>query len=325
MDLVGSVTQIVNIALQIHELVETVRQNKEDCKKIAMRVKRLRAIVERLNSTDVSSEKIMIDALNDLEETFLQALKLVKACQTRNKVWLFLRAGNVSKQLREVKDEMMDHMHIANFGNCAQQTVIITEAFIRDPASNPKKLLKVLSMQGEEEIHVVGSRLVCQGTVRGGGRTYQLPNDVTRSEILAEKESIPAGSLEDTVSHFRNFSSSVLKALTKNFSNQHVIGKGGSAIVYKGVLPNGEEVAIKKFCVDASQDEHVVRYAEVFSVLREHENVVKFLGYCHETKIQMVPVEGRCVAAERRHMLVVEEYMPNGSLSDIIDGMLFSN
>ncbi|VAH12561.1 unnamed protein product [Triticum turgidum subsp. durum] len=34
----------------------------------------------------------------------------------------------------------------------------------------------------------------------------------------------------------------------------------------------------------------------------------------------MVPVEGRCVAAERRHMLVVEEYMPNGSLSDIIDG-----
>lgn len=93
---------------------------------------------------------------------------------------------------------------------------------------------------------------------------------------------------------------------------------------FQGVLANGAEVAIKSFCVDASQDEHVVRYAEVFSVLRQHKNVVKFLGYCHETKIQMVPIEGKCVAAERRHMLVVEEYMPNGSLSDIIDGILFS-
>jgi hypothetical protein len=32
---------------------------------------------------------------------------------------------------------------------------------------------------------------------------------------------------------FTNFTSSELKALTNNFSNQHVIGKGGSAIVYK--------------------------------------------------------------------------------------------
>uniref|UniRef100_A0A8R7NZZ4 Uncharacterized protein n=1 Tax=Triticum urartu TaxID=4572 RepID=A0A8R7NZZ4_TRIUA len=72
MDLVGSVAQIVKIALQIQELVKTAQRNKEDCKKIAMRVKRLRAIVERLSSTDVSSEKTMVDALNDLEETFLQ-------------------------------------------------------------------------------------------------------------------------------------------------------------------------------------------------------------------------------------------------------------
>ncbi|KAM3399716.1 hypothetical protein ACQJBY_004878 [Aegilops geniculata] len=327
MDLVGSVAQIVKIALQIQELVETAYHNKDDCKKIAKRVGRLRAIVERLNSTDVTSEKTMSDALSDLEETFHQALKLFKACQTKNKVWLFLRAGNVSKQLREVKDEMMDHMHIANFGNCAQQTVIITEAFIGDPEVNPKKYYKVLSMQGEQEMQMVGSHLVCRDTnilvpeedqVEDEHASY--PNDVTRSEIHGEKVSFPAGSLEDTISQFRNFSFSELKAVTENFSNKHVIGKGGSAIVYKGVLANGAEVAIKIFIVEPSRHEHVVRYAEVFSVLRQHENVVKFLGYCHETKIQMVPIEGKCVAAERRHMFVVEEYMPNGNLSEIIDG-----
>lgn len=57
----GSMNQVVNIALQIQELVETVHQNKEDCKTIANRVKRLRAIVECLQNTDVSSEKTMMD------------------------------------------------------------------------------------------------------------------------------------------------------------------------------------------------------------------------------------------------------------------------
>lgn len=326
MDLVDSVAKVVKIAIQIKELVEKVHQNKEECKKMATRVDRLRAIVERLDNTSVSSEKTMIDALNEFEETFLRALKLVKSCQTKNSVWLFLRAGNVSKQLREVKAEILEHMQTVNLCNGIEQTVMLTKGYIQDPAAKPKKLLKVQSMEGEQEIQVVGSRLVWQdthisdaaGDMEDAHTSY--PADGTRSEVHGEKESYPAGSLEDTISRFRNFSSSELKAVTNNFSNQHVIGKGGSAIVFKGVLRNGAEVAIKSFCVDDSQDENVARYAEVFSVLREHENIVRFLGYCHEVKIQMVPVEGKCVAAERRHMLVVEEYMPNGTLSDAVDG-----
>jgi L1 cell adhesion molecule like protein len=138
MDLVNSVAKVVEIANQIKELVEKVNQNKEECKKIATRVERLRAIVACLDNTDVSSEQTMIDALNELEETFLRALKLVKACQTKNVVWLFLTAGNVSKQLREVKDEIMEHMHIANFSNGVQQTVMLTEGYMKDPAAKPK-------------------------------------------------------------------------------------------------------------------------------------------------------------------------------------------
>uniref|UniRef100_A0ACD5ZGK7 Uncharacterized protein n=1 Tax=Avena sativa TaxID=4498 RepID=A0ACD5ZGK7_AVESA len=327
MDLVDSVAKVVKIAIQIKELVEKVQQNKEECKKMATRVDRLRAIVERLDSTAVSSEQTMVDALNEFEETFLRALKIVKACQTKNNVWLFLRAGNVSKQLREVKADIQEHMQTVSLCNGVELTVMVTKGYIGDTAAKPtKKLLKVQSMEGEQEIQVVGRRLVWQdtdtsdaaGNEEDGHSSYPAASG-TRSEVHGEKGSYPAGSLEDTISRFRNFSSSELKVVTNNFSNQRVIGKGGSAIVYKGVL-NGSEVAIKSFCVDDSQDENVARYAEVFSVLREHENIVRFLGYCHEVKIQMVPVEGKCVAAERRHMLVVEEYMSNGTLSEVVDG-----
>ena len=275
MDLVASVTGVVNIALQIQELVETVHQNKDDCKKIATRVERLRAIVQCLHDTDVSSTKPMIDALNELEETFRRALKLVKACQAKNIVCLFLRAGNVSKQLREVKDEIMEHMHIANFSNGVQQTVMYTRAYITNPAAMPKKLLKVQSMKGEQEISVVGSHLVRQDTeiwvdedatgVEDAHASYST-ND-TRSEVRDEQEGLPAGSLEYNISRFKNFSLSELKASTKDLSNDHVIGRGGFVTVYKGVLTNGAEVAIKMFIAGRGQDDGLARYAEVFSVI----------------------------------------------------------
>jgi glutamine synthetase type III len=128
MDLVSSVANVVKLALEIKELVETAQQNKELVVTVAKRVERLRAIVECLDNTDVSREQTIIDALNELEETFLRALELVKACQTKNKVWLFITAGDVSKKLRDVKDDIMDHMHIANFSIGVQQTVITDPA-----------------------------------------------------------------------------------------------------------------------------------------------------------------------------------------------------
>uniref|UniRef100_A0ACD5W7Z3 Uncharacterized protein n=1 Tax=Avena sativa TaxID=4498 RepID=A0ACD5W7Z3_AVESA len=138
MDLVDSVAKVVKIAIQIKELVKKVHQNKEECKKMATRVDRLRAIVERLDSTAVSSEKTMVDALNEFEETFLRALKIVKACQTKNNVWLFLRAGNVSKQLREVKADIQEHMQTVSLCNGVELTVMVTKGYIGDSAAKPK-------------------------------------------------------------------------------------------------------------------------------------------------------------------------------------------
>ncbi|TVU48952.1 hypothetical protein EJB05_00238, partial [Eragrostis curvula] len=102
------------------------------------------------------------------------------------------------------------------------------------------------------------------------------------------------------------FSYKELYHATKGFRNKQVLGTGGFGMVYKGVLPKSNlEVAVKRVSHDSKQGmkEFV---AEVVSIghLR-HRNLVQLLGYCRR----------------KGELLLVYEYMPNGSL----DKYLFDN
>ncbi|KAL2931122.1 Cysteine-rich receptor-like protein kinase 25 [Bienertia sinuspersici] len=47
------------------------------------------------------------------------------------------------------------------------------------------------------------------------------------------------------------FSIGVIKVATENFADNNKLGEGGSGIVYKGKLPDGQEIAVKRFERDA--------------------------------------------------------------------------
>ncbi|KAG2624674.1 L-type lectin-domain containing receptor kinase SIT2-like [Panicum virgatum] len=92
---------------------------------------------------------------------------------------------------------------------------------------------------------------------------------------------------------------------TQGFTNKNLLGAGGFGKVYKGVLPSSKsEVAVKRVSHGSSQGmkEFV---AEVVSIghLR-HRNLVQLLGYCRR----------------KGELLLVYEYMPNGSLDKHLYG-----
>ncbi|WJX59966.1 hypothetical protein P8452_45227 [Trifolium repens] len=89
---------------------------------------------------------------------------------------------------------------------------------------------------------------------------------------------------------------------TDNFSDSNMLGQGGFGPVYKGILSDGMEVAIKRLstCSEQGSEEFI---NEVMLILKlQHKNLVKLLGFC---------VDGE-------EKLLVYEYLPNGSLDVVL-------
>ncbi|XP_054776799.1 leucine-rich repeat receptor protein kinase HPCA1-like isoform X2 [Prosopis cineraria] len=102
----------------------------------------------------------------------------------------------------------------------------------------------------------------------------------------------------------RQFSFDEIKKYTSNFSQANNIGTGDYGKVYKGTLPNGQLVAIKRAQKESVQGAFEFK-AEIELLSRvHHKNLVGLLGFCFE----------------KREQMLVYEHVSNGSLKDTLSG-----
>uniref|UniRef100_K3ZP53 non-specific serine/threonine protein kinase n=1 Tax=Setaria italica TaxID=4555 RepID=K3ZP53_SETIT len=120
------------------------------------------------------------------------------------------------------------------------------------------------------------------------------------------------------------FSSSELKAATENFSDGNKIGSGGFCDVYKGVLQDGQVVAIKRLHRFDFMGGNW-RYDDVITVFGDlkHKNIIKPVGYCYEVTKSVNSHKGRYYIHDHIEFCFVEGYMANGSMEKIINGSRF--
>ncbi|CAL4982819.1 unnamed protein product [Urochloa decumbens] len=142
------------------------------------------------------------------------------------------------------------------------------------------------------------------------------------------------------------FSLSELEVATNNFSEENKTGSSDVGTVYKGVLMLHDKivVAVKKFpdpplsfvsrvynelgLVSVLQREKMEELKETAvhdqvlipdmckadnSRCKTNKNLIRIHGYCHEVKDKAV----------KTHIFLVEEYMPNGDMGNIIYGSQF--
>ncbi|CAK9177852.1 unnamed protein product [Ilex paraguariensis] len=102
----------------------------------------------------------------------------------------------------------------------------------------------------------------------------------------------------------RFFSFEELKRCTNNFSETNDLGSGGYGKVYRGTLPSGQLVAIKR-AQHGSMQGGLEFKTEIELLSRvHHKNVVSLVGFCFEQDEQML----------------VYEYIPNGTLKESLSG-----
>nr|XP_051181321.1 receptor-like cytosolic serine/threonine-protein kinase RBK2 isoform X4 [Lolium perenne] len=79
---------------------------------------------------------------------------------------------------------------------------------------------------------------------------------------------------------FRTFSLSELKKATRNFSKENVVGRGGHAKVYRGVLADGQLVAVKKLLPAPEKKDRVESFLSELghAVNVRHPNVARLVG-----------------------------------------------
>ncbi|TKY58577.1 Cysteine-rich receptor protein kinase 25 [Spatholobus suberectus] len=94
------------------------------------------------------------------------------------------------------------------------------------------------------------------------------------------------------------FNLTVIEAATNNFSDENRIGKGGFGEVYKGILLDGRQVAVKRLSKSSKQGANEFKN-EVLSIAKlQHRNLVAFIGFC----------------LEEQDKILIYEYVPNKSL-----------
>ncbi|KAL4619308.1 hypothetical protein ACB092_06G069700 [Castanea dentata] len=119
-----------------------------------------------------------------------------------------------------------------------------------------------------------------------------------RNEVVVHQNN--EGQNEDLELPFLDFST--IASATDNFEINNKLGEGGFGPVYKGILEDGQEIAVKRLSTSSGQGLNEFKSEVRLIAKLQHRNLIKLLACCIQEEEKML----------------VYEYMPNKSLDSFI-------
>lgn len=162
---------------------------------------------------------------------------------------------------------------------------------------------------GKKKIHNSVQPTITRGSSNGGGTTSNNSPPSRSSTIRRQGSRIMrrqrSGTSSKHADRAEDFSFAELAAATDNFSLENKLGAGSFGVVYRGKLPDGRDVAIKRGEIGHKtkkfQEKETAFDSELAFLSRlHHKHLVRLVGFCEE----------------KEERLLVYEYMKNGALYD---------
>ncbi|XP_037423554.1 putative receptor-like protein kinase At4g00960 isoform X3 [Triticum dicoccoides] len=301
-DVYGLITMIV-------EAARTVRRNRETCQLLARRVKMIGDLLQQLESTQLMQHTETRNPVEQLEETLRHTYMLIRSCQDGSYLYSWFMGGKQADQLHQVQNEIAFYLQLFPL-----------VGFVDTSRTWARLLHKAQPLGTEDtmgELHAVHpsehnnrTEALKEIHLEDPGIPPCAKSDEEQNTSAFLYGSRQAMNMEEIVNligvgkgaELPYFSFSQILAATDNLSLRNLLGNGVFGCTYKGKLPDGLDIAIKRHNTSSHQGlSEFQAEIEVIPNLR-HKNIISLLGFC---------VQGK-------EKILVYEYMSNNSLADVI-------
>ncbi|XP_039169877.1 cysteine-rich receptor-like protein kinase 15 [Eucalyptus grandis] len=113
---------------------------------------------------------------------------------------------------------------------------------------------------------------------RRGKVTYEVVKGKSGANELITMESL-------------QFDLATIQAATNDFSHESKLGEGGFGEVFKGGLPNGQPIAVKRLSQSSRQGDDEFKNEVLLVAKLQHRNLVRLLGFCLEGDEKLLAYE----------------------------------
>ncbi|TKW22972.1 hypothetical protein SEVIR_4G263001v4 [Setaria viridis] len=293
-DALGLVSMVVQASL-------AARRHRDACRRLAQHVEIVGGLLRELELSELMRWEATRRPLEQLSGALRRCYALVTACQDCGYLRSLLAGARMAEELRAAEQEidmfirlvplisLVDATH--DRGAKAAKGVPGT---ITNSSNHHVRFPR--SVSDSIEIHIQGANEVCDVSKQ------QLEGalDLQEQKILDIEELLELCiRTEECCSGFKRFEFFQIVDATENFSENRNVGWGGFATVYKGQLPDGFMIAVKRMDEYAT----VFDFSSEFLLARlQHSNLVRLLGWCiHE-----------------KERILVYDFMPKGNLHRFI-------
>ncbi|XP_044389053.1 putative cysteine-rich receptor-like protein kinase 20 isoform X2 [Triticum aestivum] len=297
-DALGLVSMVVQAAL-------AARRQRDACVRFAQHVELVGGLLRELELAELMRREATRRPLEQLRGALRRCYALATACQDCGYLRRLLLGARMADELRAAQHEIDMFIRLIPLISLVDDSTNSRRAkaeegvlsVVTDSSSSHIRSVNFRSRALEfSEIRVQGATELCiVGEKPSVGKVDLQEQKIFNIEELAEL----CIRIEETCVGFAKFNFFQIVDATDNFSERRILGFGGFGTVYKGQLPNGLMIAIKRL------DQHATIFdfdSELQLAKLQHTNLIRLLGWC--------------IHGEER--ILVYEFMQNSSLDHYI-------
>ncbi|XP_051198833.1 cysteine-rich receptor-like protein kinase 19 isoform X1 [Lolium perenne] len=295
-DALGLVSMVVQAAL-------AARRHRDACVRLAQHVELVGGLLRELELSELMRREVTRRPLEQLGGALRRCYALVSACQDCGYLRRLLLGARMAEELRAAQHEIDMFIRLIPL-----VALVDSSTDNRLVKQVDKGMLSVVT--DSSNCHTRFSTRASEFTKVRVQRATKLRNvgdqpfvgtvDLQEQKLFDIEELVELCTrIEEACVGFAKFNFFQIADATNNFSEKAIIGCGGFGTVYKGQLPDGLMVAVKRL------DKHATIFdfdSELQLAKLQHINLVRLLGWC---------VHGK----ER---IFVYEFLQNGSLDHYI-------